>query len=152
MGFRECFKNGHPRGGPFLKHLVIDFYGFYIDKTVPTVLVVAREDVVGALLGLLVELQGYSPVFADPNEDPETAIERLKPELVIVDCDHDALCSEHFFRIVEHIGGRAVVFSPSRLSSEVKTVAEAYGLDSFTLHITPHELGRVLERVLQASS
>ena len=50
------------------------------------VIILAREEVVAALLGLMVELQGFQPTFLGRAELVEDAILREKPEAVIIAC------------------------------------------------------------------
>lgn len=51
------------------------------------VLVLSDEPMAAALLAMLLELEGYDPVFALGNESPDTALARVKPLLVVL-VDH----------------------------------------------------------------
>jgi DNA-binding NtrC family response regulator len=52
------------------------------------VLILAREEVVAVLLGLMVELRGLQPRFLGRAEPFEEAIRRGKPKAVLIDYDH----------------------------------------------------------------
>jgi DNA-binding NtrC family response regulator len=52
------------------------------------VLIVAREEIVAALLGLMIELRGLQPRFLRREESVEGVIAREPFEAVVIDCDH----------------------------------------------------------------
>src|SRR3954452_20223873 len=62
------------------------------------ILVIAEHAMIGALLGALVELAGHRPRFAEAGEAPDAAIERLRPDLVLLDCEHVAAGDEAAYR------------------------------------------------------
>jgi AmiR/NasT family two-component response regulator len=121
-------------------------------QVVQRVLIVAREEIIAALLGLLIDLQGYTPVFAERGETPAAAVARLAPSIVIVDCDHPVACTDEFFETVSHTGRAIVLFSPSRLRPEVRHIAAARKLTSFALPIEPANLGLILEQARATSA
>lgn len=108
------------------------------------VIILAREEVVAALLGLMVELQGFEPKFLGRSEDVEDAILREKPEAVIIDCDHPD-CGDALLEIMRKAGAVPILFSPFRKQSEVRSVAARHGIRSFTLPTDTDTFGRVLE-------
>lgn len=108
------------------------------------VIILAREEVVAALLGLMVELKGFQPKFLGRAEPVEDAILREKPEAVIIDCDHPDY-GEVLLETMKKAGAVPIVFSPIRMSSEVKSVAARHGIRSFTLPTDTDTFGRVLE-------
>src|SRR5256885_1985747 len=76
------------------------------------VLVLARESVLAALIGMLLELEDYDPVFAEPGERPEDAIRRLRPPLIVMlDGEIDAASSDLFYARAAASGARVVLFS-----------------------------------------
>src|SRR5438067_3156493 len=77
-----------------------------------TVLVLARESVLAALIGMLLELEDYKPVFAEPGERPEDAIRRLRPPLIVMlDSELDAANSDLFYARAAAAGARVVLFN-----------------------------------------
>ena len=109
-----------------------------------TVIILAREEVVAALLGLMVELKGLQPKFLGRAEPVDDAILREKPEAVIIDCDHPDY-GEVLLETIKTAGAVPIVFSPFRKSSEVKSVAARHGIRSFTLPTDTDTFGRVLD-------
>jgi DNA-binding NtrC family response regulator len=99
---------------------------------VGTVLILAREEVVAALLGMMVELRGLKPRFPRKSEAAEDAILREKPRTVIIDCDHPD-CRDSLVEAIMRAGAVPVLFSPFRMQSEVRSVAARHGVRSFTL-------------------
>lgn len=109
-----------------------------------TVLILAREDVVAALLGLLVELRGLEPRFLGRSEKVEEAIGRERPAAVVIDCDHPE-CDERLLHAVRQAAAVPVLFSPFRVQSEVSAVADRHGARSFILPTDPDTFGKMLE-------
>jgi hypothetical protein len=61
------------------------------------VLVLSDEPMTAALLGMLLELEGYEPAFAQLGENPEAALGRLRPLLVVVVQDSLAVAKSDLF-------------------------------------------------------
>jgi DNA-binding NtrC family response regulator len=108
------------------------------------VLIVAREEVVAALLGLMVELRGLQPRFLGREESVEDAITRERFEAVVIDCDYPD-CNERLMDAIRDSGALPILFSPFRMQAEVKEVAARHGIRSFTLPTDPDTFGRMLD-------
>jgi DNA-binding response OmpR family regulator len=111
---------------------------------VSNVLIVAREEVVAALLGLMVELRGLHPRFPEAGEAIERAIGRFGPTAVVLDCDHPD-CDEDLLETIKRAGAKPILFSPYRLQPEVQNVAARLGTKSFTLPTDPDTFAKVLD-------
>ncbi len=112
--------------------------------TLGKVLILAREEVVAALLGLLVELRGLEPSFLGRAESFEEAILREKPDAVIIDCDHPD-CGDALVKAIRQAEAVPILFSPFRMQSEVRSVAARHGTRSFTLPTDTDTFGKALE-------
>jgi len=108
------------------------------------VLILAREEVVAALLGLMVELRGSQPRFLGRAELAEDAILREMPIAVLIDCDYPD-CGDELLEAVRKAGATPILFSPFRIPSEVESFARRHGVRSFTLPADIDTFGRVLE-------
>jgi len=108
-----------------------------------SVLILAREEVIAALLGLMVELRGMKPRFLGEKESITDALKREGHVPVLIDCDHPDCTEETISQILEG-GGDPVLFSPSRMQADVKRLASRYGTKSFTLPTDPDTFGRLL--------
>ncbi|HEX6626466.1 MAG TPA: hypothetical protein VF105_00800 [Gemmatimonadaceae bacterium] len=111
------------------------------------VLILAREEVVAALLGLMVELRGMQPKFLGEDESVADAVKRERPSPVLIDCDHPD-CTEDIIAMIRKTGGDPVLFSPYRMQSEVTRLASRYGVKSFTLPTDPDTFARLLKSEL----
>jgi DNA-binding response OmpR family regulator len=109
-----------------------------------SVLILARDEVVAALLGMLVEIKGLQPRFLGRAEPARETILREKPSAVIIDCDHPE-CGEPLLEIIKAAGARTILFSPFRMQPEVRSVADRHGLRSFTLPTDTSTFGKVLD-------
>lgn len=109
-----------------------------------SVLILAREEVVAALLGMMVELKGLEPRFHGRAEPAEDAILREKPYAVIVDCDHPD-CGDALLESIKKTGALPILFSPFRMQPEVRSVAARHGVRSFTLPTDVGTFGKVLD-------
>jgi DNA-binding NtrC family response regulator len=107
------------------------------------VLIVAREEIIAALLGLMVELRGLQPRFLGREESVEGAIAREPFEAVVIDCDYPDC--ERLMDAIRNSGTLPILFSPFRMQAEVKEVAARHGIRSFTLPTDPDTFGRMLE-------
>ena len=112
------------------------------------VLVLARETVIAALIGMLLELEHYEPVFAEPAERPEDAIRRLRPPLIVMlDGEIDAATSDLFHARAAAAGARVVLFSEPLAADEIRAVARDRRLPCVVMPVDRATLGRVLDRV-----
>jgi DNA-binding response OmpR family regulator len=109
-----------------------------------SVLILAREELVAALLGMLVEIKGLQPIFLGKAEPAEDAILREKPRAVIIDCDHPQY-GDPLLQTIRMTGALPILFSPSRMQPELRSVADRHGLRSFTLPTDVGTFGNVLD-------
>ena len=107
------------------------------------VLILAREDVIAALLGLMVELHGMQPRFLGEEEAVRDVLEHDR-EVVLIDCDHPD-CAAETIELIRKSGGEPVLFSPFRFQTEVAKLATRYRAKSFTLPIDPDSFDRILK-------
>lgn len=109
------------------------------------VLILAREELISALVGLLVETTGHTVFFAKPEERAEDALRRVSPQVVIVDCDHRE-CTEDLVQAANEVGARLILFSASRDPEYVRKVAAPSHSQSFTFPIEPPRLDSMIRR------
>ena len=109
------------------------------------VLVLAREELISALIGLLVETAGHSVFFAQPGERAEDAMRRTRAQVVIVDCDHRD-CTKDLVRAANDLGARLILFSASRDPDYVRRAAAAARSQSFTFPIEAPQLDSMIRR------
>jgi hypothetical protein len=106
------------------------------------VLILAREDIVAALLGLMVEVCGFQPRFLGKDESVEAAAVHGPFRAVLIDCDHPELDS--MIHAIKALGVRPILFSPYMMSAEVSRLANEHEIDSFTLPTGTDAFARML--------
>ena len=107
-------------------------------------LILAREEVIAAWLGMLVELKGFQPKFLGRAEPIEDAILREKPRAVVIDCNHPD-CRDEILESIKKAGSQPVLFSPYRMQPELRSAAERHGIRAFTLPTDVVTFGKILE-------
>ena len=111
------------------------------------VLVLARDAVIAALVGMLLELENYEPVFAAPDERPEDAIRRLRPPLIVVlDGQMPEASSDLFHARCTQSGARVCLFSEPLAVDVVRAAARARGVGFFAMPVDRRELASALAR------
>ena len=108
-------------------------------------LILAREDLVAALLGLMVEVAGFEPKFAGRDEPVADAIAEERPQAVLIDCDHPDL-DEGLVGLLRNSSARPILFSAFRKPGEVSRLATRYGTESFTLPVESATFTQILRR------
>jgi hypothetical protein len=109
------------------------------------VLVLSREPLVAALVGMMLELEAYEPTFAGPEESPEDAVTRVRPLFVVLlDGGMDAAGSDLFFARVAKRRVPVVLFAEPAASADVEELARARGLPCLVLPADRSALARVL--------
>jgi hypothetical protein len=119
-----------------------------VDVPTPTVLVLSQDALAAALLGAAVEYAGFAPLFARQGESSRDALRRLRPAVVLVDCDDEDACAESFIGPVMMMGARVVVFGSARSRRDVAGLVGALRLSSFTLPIDHETLARLLREAV----
>ena len=113
-----------------------------------TILILANEEVISALLGAMVELEGHAPAFPAHDERPMAALSRIRPSLVLLDCEHDLAWDENAMRRLSDGGTRTLLFSAMRSQREVEAIADRYGLPAFVLPVAFREFTERVDSLL----
>jgi DNA-binding response OmpR family regulator len=106
--------------------------------------VVSPDALAAALLGALVETEGYAPSFARAGESARDALRRLRPEVALVDCDAPEGCGAAFAGPARMMGTRVVLFGPPAAAERARACAEELGVAALTLPPAPGALRRAL--------
>ena len=114
------------------------------------ILILAQESVAAALLGLLVELDRYEPVFAHPNESPEEAVRRVRPALVILlDGSLDAAASDVFHARAKDTP--IILFGTPGTAGRVRAVALERKLSWFALPVDRATVTRLIKEAVASA-
>jgi len=115
-----------------------------------TILVIAKEPLIQTLMCSLVELSGHRAAQPRSDETVGAAILRLRPRVLLLDCEHDSACEEEAYEMAARAGATVLLFTPSRTHAEVSDFAALRGLRAMALPIRLHEFSETLQTSLHA--
>lgn len=115
-----------------------------------TILVIAKEPLIQTLMCSLVDLSGHRAVQPRSDETVTAAIERVRPQLLLLDCEHDCACEEAAYEAAAIVDAEVLLFTPARTNAEVADFARERGLRSMALPIRLHEFSETLQTSLRA--
>lgn len=105
-----------------------------------------------ALLGLLVELANYTPIFAEEGERPEDALARARPILVVlIDDTLEAARSDVFFARAAQQRAPLAIFPGRSSRREIMTRIGERGIPYFELPTDAADLARVIRTAASTS-
>jgi DNA-binding response OmpR family regulator len=116
-----------------------------------TVLVMARDRFVAALVGALTELSGRAVAVRGDDESAEFAVRRARPDLVIFDCALGISACSEIAAIGRLEGLRVLLFSASHTDREARDIASLYGAPCFVLPIKPRDFMELLDRAMETA-
>lgn len=92
------------------------------------VLICTSDPLETALLAAAAELEGQRPIFPHPDEPARAALVRLRPPLVLIDCDYPDACDDAFLGPATMLGTRVVIVRSPRSRIDPTPVALRHGL------------------------
>jgi DNA-binding response OmpR family regulator len=113
-----------------------------------SILVLANEDVISALLGAMVELDGFRPIFPAVDERPLVAVWRHRPDLILLDAEHELAWDTDAMRRISSSGARVLIFSAMRSQHEIEQIGARWGMEGFVLPVAFREFAERIERVM----
>jgi hypothetical protein len=113
-----------------------------------SVLILSADALIAALLGAFVETLDLEPAFSIPDEPPRDALLRVRPRLILLDCDYAAACTEHFLGPAAMMGAAVILFGSRRTAAELEDVAERFRLPLMELPIPPARFGELVREAL----
>lgn len=112
------------------------------------VLVLSSDTLAAALLGAAIELAGHAPRFPHPDEAARAALLRVRPRLVVIDCDHEDGCSDAFIGPALMTGSRVLLFKSRRTRRDVTELTGRLGLRVMDMPMEHESLAKVLHQVM----
>ena len=113
-----------------------------------SVLVLSSDPLAAALLGAAVDLAGHATRFPLSDEPVRAALLRIRPRLVLIDCDHEDGCSEAFIGPALMTGSRVLLFRSRRSRRDATEFAGRLGLEIVDMPVEHVSLTRTLDRVM----
>ena len=133
-------------GVPLRDEAVVHRHPCLVPKSKFSVLVLAREPVIAALLGMLIELEGYHPFFPGAGESVDDALSRLRPPIILcADCELADVPTDLFFARAARARARVVLFGSPAAAAAVRALAAERGLPYFLLPTDLDALARALD-------
>lgn len=112
------------------------------------VLVFSSDPLAAALLGASIELSGHDPHFPHVRESSRSALLRVRPKLVLIDCDHEESCSETFVGPALMTGSKVLLFRSRRTERDIGDLADRLGVTVMDLPGQHQTLSEMLRRRL----
>lgn len=113
-----------------------------------SVLILVRDILGAGLLAALVDSTGRTPVFPVPGERAESAVERLRPSWILVECHHQAARSDGFYTAVAGAGARVIVFAPGPPWADCEELARRHDVAAFIHGNNSRSLADLVRRAL----
>lgn len=88
------------------------------------VLIFSSDPLAAALLAAAIEFAGHAPHFARQAEAARGALRRVRPRLVLIDCDHDESCSEEFIGPAIMMKAEVLLFRSDHTLRDVHELVE----------------------------
>ena len=112
------------------------------------VLILVRDILGAGLLAALAEGLALRPAFPIGGERADGALERIRPERVLLECFHPAARSDQFFAAARALGTRVILFAPAAPWDDSDVIARTRDVAAF-VHPGPGEsLAELLEAAL----
>jgi hypothetical protein len=96
-----------------------------------TVLILVRDILGGSLFAALAEGADRQPVFPFAGERPETAVERIRPASILLECYHPAARSDAFFAAAATVPSRVILFAPGAPWADCEEIARQRAVAAF---------------------
>ncbi|MDQ6853624.1 MAG: hypothetical protein M3046_08005 [Actinomycetota bacterium] len=111
-------------------------------------LIFSVDPLAAALLGAVVELAGHTPHFQREDEAARGALMRVRPRLVLIDCDHEETCAEVFIGPALMTGAQVILYRSRRTRRASREFAGRLGLRVVELPTDHETLMRLLQELL----
>lgn len=122
-------------------------------NNVGSILILSEQPVLAALVGVLVELTGSQPVFAETNEQPADALQRLRPlAVILVDCELGTAHSDLFFALAARKRVGVAVFGSDAQARRIGEIAAARAIPWFTLPPGPDRIRAAIEAAMTSNT
>ena len=112
------------------------------------VLILVRDILGAGLFAALAEGAGLSPAFPFAGERAETAVDRVRPLRVLLECYHPAARSDQFFTAVASLGSRVILFAPAAPWADCEEIARVRRVAAFVHPAAGESLAALIAQAL----
>ena len=113
-----------------------------------TVLVLSSDPLASALMGAAIELAGHLPRFPQSEEAARAALMRIRPRLVLIDCDHPDGCSDAFIGPALMAGSRVLLFKSRRTRRDASELVERLRVPVMEMPMEHGTLSHLLDQTM----
>lgn len=103
-------------------------------------------------MGAAAELAGHAPHFPQQEEGARTALLRVRPDLVLIDCDHEDACSESFIGPALMTGAKVQLYRSRRTQRDGRAFARRLGLSVAALPMEHDPLSFFMNELLDTTT
>ena len=96
-------------------------------------LVLAGHSLLGALLGLWIEMAGARPTYAANGQTPEAELKDMAPRVLMIDVEHPAAVSDSLHHAAARARIPVVLVGPARLRERLLRTAAHHGARAFII-------------------
>ena len=114
------------------------------------VLIISSDPLAAALLGAAVELAEHMPHFVRADERARSALLRVRPRLVLIDCDHEEACTDEFVGPAIMTGAHILLFRSNRTTADRAGFSERFDLRILDMPREHGEITAILREALDA--
>ena len=112
------------------------------------VLIISSDPLAAALLGAAVELAEHMPHFVRADERARAALLRVRPRLVLIDCDHEEACTDEFIGPAIMTGAQLILFRSKRSTADRTALSQRLEIRILDMPTEHEELTEILKEVL----
>jgi hypothetical protein len=112
------------------------------------VLVLSSDPLAAALLGAAIELAGHAPRYPRPDEVARSALLRVRPRVVLIDCDHEDGCSDAFIGPALMAGSRVLLFKSRRTRRDASELSARLGLQVMDMPMEHESISQILHQTM----
>jgi DNA-binding response OmpR family regulator len=112
------------------------------------VLIFSSDAFAAALLGAAVELAGHVPHFVRDGEPARSALLRVRPRLILIDCDHEESCTDEFVGPALMTSAQVLLFRSQRTTRDMTDFASRLSLRVVDMPLEQEAFTRLLQERL----
>ena len=109
----------------------------------------SSDALLAALLGAAAETLGLAAAFPAPGESPRQTLSRIRPRVVLVDCDSDGACAADVLGPATMLCAGLVFFGPAAAVERRRELAARHRAVLLTMPATVEEIGEAVRRAMR---
>src|SRR3954452_24748204 len=112
------------------------------------VLIFSSDPLAAALIGAAIELAEHTPLFPQDDESARNALRRVRPRLVVIDCDHEEACDDGFIGPALMTGSQVLLFRSRRTQRDIGDLGARLGVKTVEMPVEHATLTELLKQLV----